>query len=121
VKSTISEHKSFLKGCFLEGWDGGKQKLSSQGFQRTKGFRCPTRNQGSLKLCECSGILKRILVSRREENFSFSSRFLHAPRFYPEWFWFLFHETKTLNLSSSFVSRATNSKTFWKVVEVVGA
>ena len=49
MKSTISEHKSFLKGCFLEGWDGGKQKLSSQEFQRTTGFRYPTRNQGSLK------------------------------------------------------------------------
>ena len=48
-----------------------KQKLSSQEFQRTTGFRCPTRNQGSLKLCESSGILKRILVSRREKIFSF--------------------------------------------------
>ena len=53
-----------------------KQKLSSQEFQRTEGFRCPTRNQGSLKLCECSGILKRILVSRREKIFLF---FLSIP------------------------------------------
>jgi hypothetical protein len=64
---------------------------------------------------------KNSRLASREKIFSFFSRFLHAPRFYPEWFWFLFHETKTLNLSSSFVSRATNSKTFWKVVEVVGA
>ena len=46
----------------------------------------------------------------RENNFSFFSRSLYAPHFSPEWFLVFVLRTKTLNLSSSFVSRSNNSK-----------
>jgi hypothetical protein len=40
---------------FLEGWDGGKQNLSSAEFLKTNGYCIPTETCGSLKFCKDSG------------------------------------------------------------------